>query len=502
MRLGAQPAHPAAPLALVIVLLALAAPAGAGTGDLLDLLQPGSHPDVGLGGDPFPGPFEDAWGLWSDMGFTPRWGSRLDAGLSIPIGFGSGGASGRVETSSLRWTTAAGTTIGKRALLGAVRIAGPRWNGNWRGSPGPFHVGGAGGQVIVGARLADLLPGLTLQGIAPVAYPGGENAATGGAGLRYRVGPRLQAQASLSRTRMPEAFEWRPYDEPISASVNLRTDRYALDGSVRPWRRLAIDFSTAWGFQGEITPRDTRPNYEVNPHGRSTSQQVSADWSVLGTRRLLLRWTGSDLDMRGTASLRGLEFGELTYFRSTLSSWLGGIEVPVHSRTRIVLDAEQANLQAQARGVVQGWPFASGLEQLLGLRMIGKATGSARWTRWHAAVEHRMWFDLQGGVTWYDLQPRATLTTWRPLVIVFGQTDLQVHELNARRVQLGALSLGLGGSRNGWRVALRARQFVYARVLPGQGPATATVPGQGNASHRRRPWPGGTQVEFTLARSY
>lgn len=502
MRLAALPAHPAAPLALVILLLALAAPARAGTGDLLDLLQPGSHADVGLGGDPFLGPFDAAWGFWSDIDFTPRWSSRLDAGLSIPIGFGQDGASGRMGTDSFRWTTAAGTTIGERALLGAVRFARPTWTGTWRGSPGPFHIGGTGSQVIVGARLADLLPGLTLQGIAPIAFHGGETAATGGMGLRYRLGPRLQAQASMSRARVPETFESRLYDEPISASVNLRTDRYALDGSVRPWSRLTIDGSTAWGFQGGIEPRDRRPGYQINPHGRSTSQQVSAGWNAPGTRRLLLRWTGSDLDVHGTASLRGLDFGELTYFRSTLTSWLGGIEVPVGSKTRIVLEAEQANLLARAHGVAKGWPFASGLGQLLGLRMTGVATGSARWTRWHAAIERRKGIGLQSGVTWYDIQPRATLTTWLPVLLGVGRTDIHEHDLNARRIQLGALSLGLGGSRGGWRVALRARQFVFARVLQDQRPATTPGPSQGKTSPRTRQWPGGTQVEFTLARSY
>jgi hypothetical protein len=487
---------------MAILLLALAAPTGAGTGDLLDLLQPGSHPDVGLGGDPLPGPFADTWGFWSDIAFTPRWSSRLDAGLSIPIGFGPGKTSGRVETNSLRWTTATGTTIGTRGLLGAVRIAGPTWKGTWRGSPGPFCIGGTGNQVIAGARLADLLPGLTLQGIAPIAYPGGETAATSGVGMRYRLGQRLQTQASMSHMRVPERFESGFYDEPISASVNLQTDRYALDGSVRPLRRLAIDYSTAWSFHGEIAPLGIRPIDEITPHGRSTSQQVTADWNVLGARRLLLRWTESNLDVSGVASRGGLDFGKLTYLRSHLTSWLGGVEIPVHSRTRVVLDAEQVDFQAGAHGVAKGWPFVSGLGKLLGSRMTGVATGSARWTRWHAAAERRMGINLQTGVTWYDIQPRATLTTWLPGLMGFGKWDIHEYELNARRVQLGALSLGLDGSRYGWRVALQARQFVFARVFRDQGPATIAVPGQGQAASRVREWPGGTQVEFTLARNY
>jgi hypothetical protein len=489
----------------LVLALALAAPARAGAGDLFDILQPGTRADAGLGGDPFLSPLDDACGYWSELAFTGGWANRWEASLSAPIQLWSSEAHGLAGSSTVRWTSTAGTVAGGRRLLGAVRVAGPRWEGAWRGDPGPARIGGSGALLQLGARLEDVLPGLVVQGTAPVVRGAGEIAAAGGLGMRYRLGERLGAQVSWSRSHVPERMDSDLYGEPISASLNLRTDRYAADARARPWSGLQAEYSGSWSFHGEISPRDSARAYEIAPGGTATNHQVTLGWGAPGNRRVVARWTRARFALRGTASWGGLRFAQLNVLAGSLTSWLAALDLPAGERTRWVLDAERASLNARGRGEVEGWPFTSTLGDLLALRMIGRATADANWTRWHVGVDRAVTRHLgvETGAAWYDIRPRAELTTWRPMFLVFGQTDVQVHELDARRVQLGALSLGLRTRGAKWAAAFEVRQFVFARTASARGASTATVsaPPAGGGSGPEQPWrwPGGTLASFSVS---
>ena len=62
------------------------------------------------------------------------------------------------------------------------------------------------------------------------------------------------------------------------------------------------------------------------------------------------------------------------------------------------------------------------------------------------------------------------------MFLVFGRADLETHRLEARRVQLGAVSLGTTLRARGIALDLGARQFVFARVFRDAKAGQAAAP--------------------------
>ena len=492
--------------ALVALALVTGAAGAAGGTDVLDLLQPGTRPRVGLGGDPFLSPFDDGYGFWGDVHFTTAGSNRLDARYSAPFLLDAGRGGARVERSELAWTAAGGWSNAGRAIHLAARVVGVDWTSSWAGSPGPVHLGGRGAQLILGTRLTDPLPGLTVQGYAPVVNAQGGRTADGGLGLRYRRGSHFAVQGAWSRTSAAEQLGSALYDEPVAASLNLRANRYAMDGRWRPWGRFEAEYSTSWNFYGVIEPRDTTLVYNLSPGGRTATQQAGLVWGGAGRSRVLVRWSQTLVNLDGMMSWGGVRFAQLPYLSGNLSSWLTGFEHGDAARGRWLVEAEVVNLSAHGRGEVESWPFTSVLTNLLGVRMIGRANAEARWTRLHAALQRpvRSGLRLEGGLTWYDARPRATLVTWRPAFLVFGQEDLQEHALEVHRVQAGAVSLGMLAQFGGLIGQIQLRQFVMAKMFRtgGVSPASPAPAGETVTTGHSRHWPGGTQVEFALTRSF
>src|SRR5437867_9836073 len=54
-------------------------------GEIFDLLQPGSRPAVGVGGDPFLSPLDDATGWWSEFDWAAGRSLRVEGYASQPM---------------------------------------------------------------------------------------------------------------------------------------------------------------------------------------------------------------------------------------------------------------------------------------------------------------------------------------------------------------------------------------------------------------------------------
>jgi hypothetical protein len=494
--------RPRAALGLALVLALAASRAVAWpSGDVTDLLQPGSRPAVGLGGDPFRSALEEAEG-WSGLALEHGPALGINALLSEPAFSSATGGRGRLSGQSIGWSAMMPLRVARRDWLLGARLSRPQWQGSWRSASGSLEFGGFGTRFEAGLRVQDLLPGLTLDSWLPLDEPrAGGHSSTASAGFRYQPGTKVVLAGNRTRSRVPEPFRAEVRGDAISAPLNLSADRNCVLVRLVPFPALEAEATLARSRYGPIEPRDLRPVYELALDGSAGEDQASMAWS-LPRLRLLGRWTRGALDVRGNAYWGGQRFGELSEARADLESRLLGLELRSSGHTRAVLDFEQVQARASARAEVETWPFSSTVEDLLGVRWIGLGQGKARWARWHAGQEWSPGRTLRGsaGLTWYDIWPEGAVASWRPAFLVFGRADSHTDALSARRLQLAAVSFGLKRSGRTLDAELALRQFVFARAFrsapsAGTGDATsdATAPSLG-----LRHWPGGTRLEFTL----
>jgi hypothetical protein len=492
----------ASALAVALALLVVrAAPAATG-GELFDLLQPGSRPALGLGGDPFLSPLEDATGWWSSVPFRRAPAMTLDAFASSPVTEAAAGG-GALHQRALLWTLTREARIAGVPLALATRVATPQWRGRWGASTGGVTLGGEATRLDLAARVP-IGRAITLQAIAPAfELERDALASSAGVGLRVSPTPALAAQASWTRARAPERFESDLYGEVVRASLNLRTEDWRVDAEVKPWRAFQLGGSVMRATLSGLEPRHAAPDYELSPAGRAGMEQGNVTWGAQG-ERLLARWTREDLDLDAIASWGGQRFARIDRLRGDVESWLVGLERPAGAAGRLLLDGEWSQLRADALGQVETWPFTSTTIDLLGIRRLANASARARWTRWHAGFERRgKATSLELGAAWVDLWPEASMTSWRPVFLVFGATDERGGALRAYRVQLASLSLGATRTGRSVEVAARVRQFVYAHAFEAAARSQGeTPPPSGDRSQSRPRWPGGTQAQLTIARRF
>ncbi len=471
---------------------------------LTGVLQPGSRPALALGGDPFRSAVEDQDGWWPQLGLSRRSEVVVEGAWSEPL---------RTNVANVRRTFAGRCVAEPPFARDHVRIGGeiiaPNWGVRWAGEDGEVRLGGSGVGGIVGIRIRELIPGLTVQGVSPVF--GDLRSVRGpaaGAGARYRFRRLAVVQASWEASRAPEAVRSDLYGELIEASLNLRSERAGLDAVITLPARLRVEGSVARSDFQDLEGREVAPVYHLAPRGRSALAQASIAWQSPIGWCLLGRWTHRDLQMHGDASWGGQRFAELSSARAEQESYLVGAEHWSRRGSRWLLDAEIVRADARARLALETWPFTSTTVDLLGLRRIYRARGEAHWHRMHLGYEFplRRTARVGLGLAGYDIEPEGTLDSWRPVFLVFGSADRQRDQLGTRRLQLAALSLGFGLAVGASRVELAAQQFVFAKAFPTETPPNYVEPSEppdGVAvSHGSRPGWSGIEVRASVSRGF
>ncbi|HEY2954030.1 MAG TPA: hypothetical protein VGK89_02130 [Candidatus Eisenbacteria bacterium] len=498
--------------ALALALLLVWASGARAAPGVRSLLEPGSRAAPGLGGDPFRSPLRDECGWWSEPGFAAGPEVRLQSFASEPLTSRATRGGGSLRFGETSWRLLGATRVAGRPLALAGQLSAPRWTGTLAAAGGELRFSGAGSRAEAGLRVNDLLPGLSAQAAGPLWIEGGgRQAASLGAGLRYRPRTWLAAQASWQAARMPEALTSDLYGEPLAASLNLRSEQRRLDARLVVRPGLALESSVARTRYAPNAARTPALRYEVMPAGTSRMDQASAEAGLGRGLEALARWTRSGFELAGDALWGGERFGQLNYADATLESRLVALEARTRRGGRWLLDAERVRARARARFVLESWPFTSTLVDLLGLRRIGRLNAEVEWHRFHAGIDRPVGAAgrAQLGLAWYDVAPAGSVESWRPLFLVFGRTDDRTDRLGFRRAQLAAVSLGGTWRLGGIESAIALEQFVFAKAFsvpvnpaapasPSGDPAGAAGAFTGGA--QARGWPGGTRVEFSLSR--
>jgi hypothetical protein len=484
---------------MALLALGTAASAAATPRGALDLLRPGSHAAVGVGGDPFLSPLADDVGWWSDLHLGEAPGSHAEIETSRPAGFGSGTG---VEGGQARWSATASGRFARARWIGGAGVDAPRWSGTWEGEPGALSFRSTGGRASAGLRLG-LHPSLDWQ-ISGASGSATSPRSTLGAGIRWRLPSGSSIQSSWVRTRRSDELGSTLYGEPLQVTTNLCQESQRLETRWRgPWRlELEGALERSRFLPGE--PARAEARYHLDPSGSGRFDQVGLAWNR-ARRRALLRWTSVGLDLAGDLSWWGQNFGGVDRARLDLQSWLAAMESRSAGGSRTLLELEHVEVDARVRGDLESWPFTSTLVDLLGARRIVRISGDAVWDRWHVAHD-RPWGTrtrVRGGLEWIEARPRARLESWQPAFLVFGKVDDRSDALALRRAQLAVLSIGAARPVLGLELDLGLEQCVFARVRERE---SASSSGAGGAEPAAE-WEGdrhgiGTRVRFTASRSF
>ncbi len=479
-------------------------PGSAAGADPANLLQPGSRPAVGLGGDPFLSPLADDSGWWGSFRFHSSTGVQIDALSDEPVTESGAKHKGHADDRRLGWTLDGAARAGPARLSLGARLEARSADLSWRGSQSTVESGAHGSGLTVAARATGLAPGLTLQAIAPAGWPGCERTtSSAGAGARFELGGFIRVQGQFSRARVPEVLQVLARDQPVDAPMNLSADVYRADLRVRLASRLEAEASAGATWLRPIQPRDTAWTFEHFPRGHVYDQQASLAWGRPG-RRVLGRWSRVDLDASEESTWGGLRFAQIPTLHGGLGAWLAAAEWTGADSRRWLMEAEQFDLRGRAFGAVETWPFTSLLVGLLGTR--GYASATAHADGWRAHVGHDRpvggALRVQMAATWYDIRPEASLLTWESAVGGLGARDLRRYRLSVSRVQLAAISTSLSGTAKRLQWSVNLRQFVYARSVHAGGSANGGGGGVASpSSPPARGWPGGTRLEACVRRA-
>lgn len=477
-------------------------------GSAFDFLQPGSRPDVGLGGDPFLSHLEDRTGWWSEI--HPWQGVEVQALSNVPVSSKATNGHGSLNASQIACSITRRVHINSRLIFCQGRITTPQWEGTWNREGGSLTLGGEATRVELGLRVMNLVHGLTLQFTAPL----WEMARTGrtsvfGAGVRCQAVSWLALQGRIGHRSWREPLDSRLYGETLEASLNLSALTQCYDVRlVLPWR-VELEGTHMRANYNETAALDTKLLYHISPMGHSTLDQLGISWRFAWKYRVLLRFTQGGLDAAASGYWGGQRFARLNYAQGGLRSWLVGLQRPFGARGRFLIEGESAKIHGRLRGHIETWPFTSTVIDLLGIRRVGKAELEMRWYRAHAAMESGLGRHLQSrfGLGWYDLWPEAELVSWRPAFLAFGSADRRRDEIQVPRLQLASISLGATLRRGDLRCSLELEQFIPVRTfrraehLASQEPTSQGTDPNPDHNGLRRTWPSGTSLKLTISHS-
>ena len=470
---------------------------------LVDWLQPGVRAALGLGGDPFFDPLAVA--PLSSGSFERAATLRLRGETCKTLPPGTRGLPDGIGSTSITWSALSGARWRSRDWLGAVDVMQPRWESSWRGSQGVIRVGSSQTRTRMRLSVPAALPGLAVEASAPIEITS-PAARSGdlGAAIGYQLGIGA-VRAVWERSRFTDQVRSDLSVGPIAMVLNARAERYRADLAFRG-RRAAIHGSAEHTDFLSEAGRSTRPAYQLEPGGRGRLSQVAGTLGSAVSPGLVARWTEITLDLDADASWGGQRFARLSYARADLRSLLVGVRNTAKSQNQWLADVEWADLSGSARGWAESWPFTSTLVDLFGQRSIGRAKVDAHWYRIHVGTRQRLGgVPGQLGVSWYDVSPSASLSTWRPTILMLGVSDLQRSVLEVNRLQLASVSLGAEVRWGAFSVDLEARQMVFARAFNGSRPSVSGGPGtahQGSDTPREnKHWPGGTTARIVINRA-
>jgi hypothetical protein len=466
---------------------------------ILDVLQWGTRPAPGLGGDPFLSPSLRQTGWWHQGLLDDAPDIQLRHEQYLPITRRLSGGDGELESACTRLGGRYSLKRWGRRLGLGLSLTSIDASANLEGDLASLDFGENGASAGALARLERLAPGLDLQVGAPLGESSSRHSGDGlVCGFHYVLENRLHLLSRWSRWETQEPVFARLDDETVISPLNLQVDTFQHEGRLDLWINLAVEV--------RISESNYHPRYgladvdhEFLPQAWSISRQQSLEWGTAGGLRLLVRHSDAQLNAGGGAYWEGQRYLRLSHTKARLESYLAAIQLSPGPGRRVFADVEFGDLEAFVRVDLDSWRFASWEQAWLGAKKIVQIDGQGRWERYHLACEGpwRAW-SLGGGLSYYEIRPAAYSESWIHIPLT-SPRDYERVDLATTRLSLGAVSLQAGRRVGRLLFSAEWHQFVYGNDHrdDSSDPEPPTPPNP-EPSSRPSGWVGGTYATFSV----
>ena len=470
---------------------------------ILNFLQQGSRPDLGLGGDPFLSPLLRQSGWWDQDLLDDLSDVQLRNYQYLPVTRRLSGGDSEIEFA---YTQLGGRYVVERwdrKLHLGLSITSARASAELNGDLASVGLGESGGSLAGIARLEQIVPGLSAQ----ISFPLGESSSRrSGEGLRYgfhyALMERLFLTSAWSRWDSQESILAQLDDEVVDSPLNLKVDNIHHGARLNIWRSLAFEMSlreSDYLASNELSGGE----YEFLPEAWSMSRQQSLEWGGESGLRVLLRHSDAQLNGSGGGYWAGQRYLRVSHTHADLESILGAIQISMGQRRRLIADMEFGDFDAFGRIGVDSWRFASWEQAWSGAKKVIQVDGKGRWERYHVGYESP-WgaWDLGGGLSYYEIYPQGYSESWIHVPFLRPQ-DYEKIGLSTSRLSLGAISLRALRRFGRFEISGELHQFVYGNdhikedASPSVPPPTDPDPDSGPGG-----WFGGTYAMISFGYSF
>lgn len=462
-------------------------------------LQPAAAADGAIP-NAFRSPFDADAGWWALVRSPEVWRIDLQYDEAYPLS---------------RRLTGSDALVRDRALR--IRLGGPlsglpgRWWGDFiyekqdfqtciDASNTDLELRGHGEQGACGLRYQCPEFGLTLQGVLPAVRGEAMAGQAGGLGIRWEPGPLAAAQFAQTRQRNDNDVHLQILDTPIRTRLNAIQDANMADVRIGPVHMIEMDGSWREALYAYADAVSGAEQYELLPDGRTLALTGALRLHPWPRHELLARYREVEFDFAAGGYWGGQQFAWLNYARGEQISRMMAWRWACGATGACRIEWETNTLDAKARGSIESWPFTESIVDLLGIRQICRSAGQASWHRLTVAGGRKSGScDVEVGISWFRMHPRAVLETWRPAFLVFGSADYRRDEMAVEQADILMLQLQVD-----WRVAasqlqLSLQQLAYGDVREAAvSPSPEPPPPEPHEMPAESGWYGGTWLSLAM----
>ena len=459
------------------------------SGALLEVLQIGSRPDLGLGGDPFLSPAAGEMGWWR----TPA--ERAVSVSSVqyaPVTRRLSGNRGELGSSETWLAVRDRRELAGWQLAGELDLSHRDRDQAWITEESDVRLAEQGMLASGWVYARTPLPNLQLK----VGFPLSREAtrsprAPFAYGVRGVLGDRVALSGDWRLGNYGVPFDSEAAGELVRASINSEERRFETLARVRLWRGLAMEASYREFLYEPHSGLSDAFRDEFLPEAQLYLRQVSLEWRGSPVD-LVLRSTSLDFYGLANGYWGGQRYLRLSSGRGALDGWLVSAQRRF-GRDRIQADFETSDLSASGRADIEGWRFDD--SNFVGGKKVAEGGGEGRLERYRIGYERsRAWGRLRGGVSWYEIRPTIDLASWTK--IVFVRRDYEEYDVSSDRYSLAALSLGCSIEWRDVVFDLGLHQFVH---FDDHLPASSDDPG-GSGKEDLSGWYGGSYLEMAVVK--
>ena len=196
--------------------------------------------------------------------------------------------------------------------------------------------------------------------------------------------------------------------------------------------------------------------YESSTFVESQLKSISSDYDMIPFGWQFTHYYGLNFKFNSTAIDVGLakaslfsnadlfyqntKFGKLIRLNIKSSAFKIGLHQTFHNHG-FWLSYRYDHYDFEGKLRVETWPFSSSTVDLLGVRHFGESVSELEIQHVLFSYTYSKHVLIKPTIEYFDITPRVSAQTWRPLFLTFGITDLQNHALNYEKITAIQLSL-------------------------------------------------------------